>query len=175
MEHITSFAFETIHRHLATISTDSSIRIWDDKTFAQIYDFRASSEIPTCISCHPRKPIFACGFENGAVRFFSLSSTSLIHEYNQLTSQAVSVMFSPNAEYFVCSDNSGSLALLSATNDQFDVIRVLPNVSVRDVSPNTTVVAFDDTGQRLALIGPSEFLITVMDGRSLDEVSDYVP
>ena len=84
-------------------------------------------------------------------------------------------MFSPNAEYFVCSDNSGSLALLSATNDQFDVIRVLPNVSVRDVSPNTTVVAFDDTGQRLALIGPSEFLITVMDGRSLDEVSDYIP
>ncbi len=48
---------------------------------------------------------------------------------------------------------------------------MLPNALAKCDEYSTRVIAVDDTGRRLAGIGPSEFLITVFDARSLDEVA----
>ncbi len=68
-------------------------------------------------------------------------------------------------------DDRGSLALYDASTDDFGLVRMLPNALAKCDEYSTRVIAVDDTGRRLAGIGPSEFLITVFDARSLDEVA----
>ena len=41
----------------------------------QLYDFRVEGEIPSCVRCHPKQNIFACGFESGRVQLFNMSSS----------------------------------------------------------------------------------------------------
>lgn len=164
------FAFDVVLRNVATISMDASIRIWNQETLAQVYEFRTESEVPTSVSCHPRRPVFACGFGDGSVRLFSLTTTSMISEQRHMSAPIRSVMFSPNGDFLVVADHAGTLAIHDASLDKCNLIRMLPKVVVRDAAAQSTVLAYDGSGHRLAVIGPSELMVTVLDGRSLDEV-----
>ena len=67
-------------------------------------------------------------------------------------------------------DSKGSLALYDASDGEFGLIRLLPNALARLDEYTANTIAMDNGGRRLACIGPSEFVITVYDARSLDEV-----
>ena len=67
-------------------------------------------------------------------------------------------------------DAKGSLALYDASTDEFGLIRLLPNALAKLDEHSAQTMVVDSNGRRLACIGPSEFVITVFDARSLDEV-----
>ena len=70
-------------------------------------------------------------------------------------------------------DSKGSLALHDAADAEFGLIRLLPNALARLDEYTANTIAVDNDGRRLACIGPSEFVITVFDARSLDEVRRF--
>ncbi len=72
------------------------------------------------------------------------------------------------------SDSKGSLALCDAANESFGLVRLLPNALAKLDEYSSKTIVVDSNGKRLACIGPSEFLITVFDARSLDEVQSFI-
>ena len=64
----------------------------------------------------------------------------------------------------------GSLALYDATDEGFQLIRILPNTVVMGGKFGPHVLSVSEDSLRLAFIGPSEYTVTVANARSLDEV-----
>ena len=47
------------------------------------YEFDATSSAPTCIAYHPSQYAIACGFADGCLRIFDVSTTAVMEEYRQ--------------------------------------------------------------------------------------------
>ncbi|XP_025111591.1 WD repeat-containing protein 90-like isoform X3 [Pomacea canaliculata] len=167
---IMSAAMDPFSKHLATVSKDHSIRVWDAETFQQLYDFSAPNESPSTISYHPINQIFACGFESGAVRVFDVESTCLIAEHKPHRGALTGVVFSPNGEYLYSACSQGMLAAYCAADSKFSIIRVLANTVARGMHFAPDALAVSSCGRKLAFVGPSDFIVTVMDAKYLSEL-----
>eukprot|EP00794_Sanderia_malayensis_P008708 gene8708-9637_t len=173
LKEVLSFSFDNIRSHVATVSADESIKIWrhcDGNRIRQLYDFRAPGERPGLVAFHPVKELLACGFDSGRVRVFDIASTSLLVEHKYHKGKLTGLSFTPDGNHMHSSDAKGSLALYDATDNSFELVRLLPNSLAKADIYSSKVIAVDGEGKRLACIGPSEFLITVYDARSLDEL-----
>ncbi|XP_069761479.1 WD repeat-containing protein 90 isoform X2 [Narcine bancroftii] len=170
MNKILAFSVDGIRRHLVTISEDCTIRVWDLDSMQQLYDFVSAEEIPCAVIFHPSRQVFACGFSNGVLRIFNVGNSSLLAEQRQHKGQVIGLAFSPNGEYMYSAGSLGSLALYDATKEDHRVIRILGNVVARGsyFGPDALTVSSD--GCYLAFVGPSEYVVTVMDAHSLDEL-----
>ena len=71
-------ALDSHGKHLASVSDDGTVRVWDTDTLQQLYDFSIDMEQPITVCYHPSCPVFACGFMSGAVYVFDVSSTCLL-------------------------------------------------------------------------------------------------
>ncbi|ESP04065.1 hypothetical protein LOTGIDRAFT_230310 [Lottia gigantea] len=167
---IYSVAIDPYRKHIATVSQDKTIRVWDAETLQQLYDFSSAKECPCTISYHPLKQVFACGFENGIIRIFNVSTTTMLAEHKQHNSMITGLVYNPKGDYLYSCDSLGTLVLYDITTDTYSVNRVLTNTVARGerYSPNALTVCPD--GSRVAFIGPSDFTVTVVEGKSLDEV-----
>lgn len=83
------------------------------------------------------------------------------------------LVISPDGNHIQISDARGSLALYDSSNDAYGLVRLIPNALAKLPVGHGNIIALDDQGRRLACIGPSEYMITVFDARSLDEVCTY--
>ena len=79
--------------------------------------------------------------------------------------------FSPNGEHMYSAGSQGILVLYQGSTEEFNVQRILINTVAPGEHFAPDVLSVSDDGQRLAVIGPFEYVITVMDCRTLDEVS----
>ncbi|KAJ8318923.1 hypothetical protein KUTeg_004014 [Tegillarca granosa] len=154
---INGVAVDPYRKHIATVSDDHTIRVWDSETLQQLYDFSAATECPCAISYHPSRQIFACGFENGIVR---------VHHRGKITGLA----FSPTGDFLYSCCSMGSLSHYDTTSEKYELLRLLGNTVARGSRHGPDVLAVSPDGRRMAFIGPSEFLVTVVDAKSLDEV-----
>ncbi|XP_051789984.1 WD repeat-containing protein 90 isoform X2 [Erpetoichthys calabaricus] len=166
---ILAFSIDGIRRHIATVSLDNTIRVWDLDSMQQLYDF-ISEDIPSTVSFHPMQPVFACGFSSGMVRVFSIARSTILAEHKQHRGQITGLRFSPNGEYLYSAGSMGALALYSAAEQEYHVIRVLGNVVVRRQGWCPDVLTVSDDSRSLAFVGPTEYIVTVMDACSLDEL-----
>ncbi|KAG2456181.1 MIRO2 GTPase, partial [Polypterus senegalus] len=166
---ILAFSIDGIRRHIATVSLDNTIRVWDLDSMQQLYDF-ISEDIPSAVSFHPMQPVFACGFSSGMVRVFSIARSTILAEHKQHRGQITGLRFSPNGEYLYSAGSMGALALYSAAEQEHHVIRVLGNVVVRRQGWCPDVLTVSDDSRSLAFVGPTEYIVTVMDACSLDEL-----
>jgi len=84
------------------------------------------------------------------------------------------VAFNPIMPRLYSCGSVGSLALHDTQEDKYQLMRLLTNSVARgdSRSPDTLTVSSD--GQRMAFVGPTEFTITVVDARSLDEVQIFL-
>ena len=105
---ILCMAFDATRRHLATVSSDQTIRVWDMDTLAQLFDFRAPGEDPCTIAYHPQQQCFACGFVDGNVRVFHVGTTNLLAEHKQHRGKVTGLAFSPNGEYLYSAGSQGT-------------------------------------------------------------------
>ena len=60
--------------------------------------------------------------------------------------------------------------MYDATDDGFQLIRMLPNTVVVGAKFGPHVLSTSEDSLKLAFIGPTEFTVTVANARSLDEV-----
>lgn len=167
---ILQFSFEHIHKQIATVSEDKSIKLWDMEHFSQVYDFQSTTECPTSVTCHPFQAELACGFRTGSVRVFSLATTSLKHEMQEHLNAAHTVLYEPNGQYLFSSGSDGSLVMYDAGNS-YEIVRMITDTVVKMCTLPNYVMAIDNKGHRLAVIGPTPYLITVFGTTTLDEVS----
>ncbi|XP_041063040.1 WD repeat-containing protein 90 [Carcharodon carcharias] len=167
---ILAFSVDGIRRHLVTASEDCTIRLWDLDSMQQLYDFVSAEETPCAVTFHPTQQIFACGFSSGVVRIFNVGNSSLLTEQRQHRGQVIGLVFSPKGEYMYSAGSLGSLALYNATEEDHHVIRILGNVVARGSHHGPDALTVSSDSRYLAFVGPSEYIVTVMDARSLDEI-----
>ena len=115
-------------------------------------------------------PEIACGFESGTIRVFSLATTSLKLEVEEHLKTVYHILYHPNGKSLYSAGADGSLAHYDS-NDAYRCLKNATDTVYQNAFLPSYALALDDQGNRGALIGPSQFLITVFSGRTLDEVS----
>ena len=94
----------------------------------------------------------------------------MLAEHREHKGLITGLAFSPNGEHMYSAGSHGILVLYEGSTEDFIVQRMLVNTVARGDHFAPDVLAVSDDSQRLAIIGPSEYVITVMDTRTLDEV-----
>ncbi|XP_070846624.1 WD repeat-containing protein 90 [Chaetodon trifascialis] len=166
---VLGFSVDGVRRHLTTASSDGTVRIWNMDSLHQLYDF-VSEDSPCSVAFHPSEQVFSCGFSSGIVRIFDISSAKMLAEHKQHRGEVVGLAFSPDGEFMYSADSQGSLALYNASDEDHNVIRVVCNVVARGTERAPDALTVSSDSRCLAFVGPSEFIVTVADSRSLDEL-----
>ena len=68
-------------------------------------------------------------------------------------------------------DSLGSLALYDSATAGYRVIRVLANTVHHGDQHGPCALTISPDGLRLAFVGPTQYTVSIVDGKSLDEVS----
>ncbi|XP_054455160.1 WD repeat-containing protein 90 isoform X2 [Anoplopoma fimbria] len=166
---VLGFSVDGIRRHLTTASSDGTVRIWNMDSLHQLYDF-VSEDSPCSVAFHPSEQVFSCGFSSGIVRVFDISSAKMLAEHKQHRGEVVGLAFSPDGEFMYSADSQGSLALYNASEEDHNVIRVVCNVLARGTERAPDALTVSSDSRCLAFIGPSEYIVTIADSQSLDEL-----
>ncbi|XP_034716336.1 WD repeat-containing protein 90 isoform X2 [Etheostoma cragini] len=166
---VLGFSVDGIRRHLTTASSDGTVRIWNMDSLHQLYDF-VSEDSPCSVAFHPSEQLFSCGFSSGIVRVFDISSAKLLAEHKQHRGEVVGLAFSPDGEFMYSADSQGSVVLYNASEEDHNVIRVVCNVVARGTERAPDALAVSSDSRCLAFIGPSEYIVTIADSQSLDEL-----
>ncbi|CAH1794798.1 unnamed protein product [Owenia fusiformis] len=167
---VVSVAIDSIRRHIATISKDHTIRVWDLDNQQQLYDFTAPEECPSNITYQPHQQVFACGFQSGCVRVFNVASTSMLAEHKQHRGCVIGLVYSPNGDYLYSAGSLGSIALYDATETGYPLLRLLGNTHARGEIFGPDALAVSPDGRQVAFVGPSEFTVSVVNSKTLDEM-----
>ncbi|KFQ93266.1 WD repeat-containing protein 90, partial [Nipponia nippon] len=167
---ILAFSVEGIWKQMATVSRDNTIRVWDLVSMQQLYDFTAAEEMPCAVAFHPTQQILACGFDSGTVRTFSLAASDLLAEHKQHRTVITGLTFSPDGNFMFSSCLQGTLALYSCMAEKSHILRVLGNVVAQDAGSGSDALAVSGDSRLLAFVGPSKYVVTVMEACSLDEL-----
>uniref|UniRef100_A0A8C6J029 WD repeat domain 90 n=1 Tax=Melopsittacus undulatus TaxID=13146 RepID=A0A8C6J029_MELUD len=167
---VLAFSMEGVGKQMATVSQDSTIRVWDLISMQQLYDFTAAEGVPCAVAFHPTQQMLACGFDNGMVWTFSLATSSLLVEHKQHCTVITGLTFSPDGNFMFSSCLQGSLALYSCMAQKSHVLRVLGNVVAQDAGSGPDVLVVSGDSHLLAFVGPSKYIVTVMEACSLDEL-----
>nr|XP_046233487.1 WD repeat-containing protein 90 isoform X2 [Scatophagus argus] len=166
---VLGFSVDGIRRHLTTASSDGTVRIWNMDSLQQLYDF-VSEDRPCSVAFHPSEQVFSCGFSSGIIRVFDISSAKLLAEHKQHRGEVVGLAFSPDGEYMYSADSQGSLALYNTSEEDYNVIRAVCNVVARGIERAPDALTVSSDSRCLAFVGPSEYVVTIADSRSLDEL-----
>ncbi|KAM7381807.1 hypothetical protein PAMA_012590 [Pampus argenteus] len=168
-DNVLGFSVDGIRRHLTTASSDGTVRIWNMDSLQQLYDF-VSEDSPCSVAFHPSEQVFSCGFSSGIVRVFDISSAKLLAEHKQHRGEVIGLAFSPDGDFMYSAGSHGSLALYNSFEEEYSVVRVVCNVVAQGTerAPDALTVSSDSCC--LAFVGPSEYIVTIADARSLDEL-----
>uniref|UniRef100_A0A673Z2P0 WD repeat-containing protein 90 n=1 Tax=Salmo trutta TaxID=8032 RepID=A0A673Z2P0_SALTR len=152
---VLGFSVDGIRRRITTASCDRTVRVWDMDSMQQLYDF-VSEDTPCSVAFHPSLQVFSCGSSSGLVRVFDIASAKLLAEHKFLTLPAT-VAGRPKSTFYAPTDPP----LFS-----FCVGNVVARGTER--APDALTVSSDN--RCLAFVGPSEYIVTIMAARSLDEL-----
>ncbi|KAK0151285.1 WD repeat-containing protein 90 [Merluccius polli] len=165
---VLAFSCDGVRRHLATASADGSVRIWHMDSLQQLYDF-VSEDSPCMVAFHPSLQLFSCGFSSGLVRVFDVRSAEMLAEHKQHRGEVVSLLFSPSGEFMYSAGSAGFLVLYDADDDH-SVLRVQGNAVAHGTERAPGALTVSRDSRCLAFIGPSEYIVTLADARTLDEL-----
>ncbi|XP_038156856.1 WD repeat-containing protein 90 [Cyprinodon tularosa] len=166
---VLGFSVDGIRRHLTTASADGTVRVWNMDSLHQLYDF-VSEDNPCSVAFHPHEQTFSCGFSSGIVRVFDISSSKLLAEHKQHRGEVIGLAFSADGEFMYSADSEGSLALYNASEEDHLLTRVTCNVVARGTERAPDALSVSGDSSRLAFVGPSQYIVTIADARSLDEL-----
>lgn len=155
--------------HLITVSSDMSVRIWDSETLQQLYDFSSADNCPVAISCSPSSDIFACGFSDGTIRIFDVTSNSILYDLSVNKKSIVSLLYSPTGCSLYSACVAGMLVRWKVVNDDYKLMISLPPGSLACQNYVHNVMAISPDGLYVAFIGPSPYTITVVGSNDLRE------
>ncbi|EFB17141.1 hypothetical protein PANDA_008932, partial [Ailuropoda melanoleuca] len=155
---------------LATVSQDHTVRVWDLATLQQLYDLRSPEEAPCTVAFHPTRPALFCGFSSGAVRSFSLEAAEALAGHRCHRGPVTGLAASPDGSLLFSSCSSGTLAQYHCASTPCRVLRVAADMVCRDAHPTPNALAVSADSRLLAFVGPSKYVVTVMNAASLEEL-----
>jgi len=80
-ENINSIDYMSKTNTLVTASSgESSVKLWDQSSKTQLYEFITDNDYPEVVCCHPSAPYLAVGYKSGFVRVFDSLLSKVIHE-----------------------------------------------------------------------------------------------
>ncbi|XP_016076183.1 PREDICTED: WD repeat-containing protein 90 [Miniopterus natalensis] len=167
---VLALAIECNRGQLATVSQDHTVRVWDLATLQQLYDFTSPEEAPCAVAFHPTQPVFFCGFSSGAIRSFSLEATKVLVEHRCHRGAITGLVTSPDGSLLFSACSQGTLAQYHCAATSCRVLRVAANVVCRDARPSLNTLAVSGDSRLLAFMGPSKYMVTIMDAASLDDL-----
>uniref|UniRef100_A0A8C1YTD6 WD repeat domain 90 n=1 Tax=Cyprinus carpio TaxID=7962 RepID=A0A8C1YTD6_CYPCA len=168
---VLGFSVDCVRRRVTTVSRDSTVRVWDMDTMQQLYDFVSDDdESPCSVAFHPSMPLFACGSSSGTVRVFDIQTSSLIAQHRQHCGSVECVIYSPDGQSLFSAGALGYLVLYNSSQHDHHVVRVLSNVVAWSVNRGPDTLAVSSDSRCLALIGPTEYIVTIMEAQSLNEL-----
>ncbi|XP_031206401.1 WD repeat-containing protein 90 isoform X4 [Mastomys coucha] len=170
MAPVLALSTELNRGQMATVSLDHTVRIWDLATLQQLYDFSSSEDTPCAVAFHPTMPSFFCGFRSGAVRSFSLENSRVLVEHTRHRGAITSLVITPDGRFLFSSCSQGSLVQYSCAVSRCCVLRVAANMVCQDGRPNPNILAVSGDSCRLAFVGPSKCMVTIVELASLDEL-----
>ncbi|KAH0631787.1 hypothetical protein JD844_019595 [Phrynosoma platyrhinos] len=170
MDSVLAFSVEGSQKQLVTVSQDNTIRIWNIESMQQLYEFTASDETPCAVAFHPSQHIFVCGFDTGVVRTISLAASKLLEEHKQHRGSITGLTFSPDGNFMYSSCSHGTLALYNCAIQKSHIVRVLANVVSQEADHGPDALSVSCDGHLLAFVGPSQYIVTLMDAHTLDEL-----
>ncbi|XP_076008450.1 WD repeat-containing protein 90 [Genypterus blacodes] len=166
---VLGFSVDGIRRHLTTASCDGTVRIWNMDSLEQMYDFM-SEDSPCSVAFHPREQVFACGFKSGVIRVFDIAAAELRAEHVQHKGEVVGLAFSPDGEFMYSAGSLGSLVIYNSSEEEHHMLRVLCNVVAKGTERAPDALTLSSNSRRLAFVGPSEYIVTIADAQTLDEL-----
>ena len=98
---------------------------------------------------------------------FLLQHSSFLRQHR---GKVTGLCYCPSGEYLYSSGSLGSLAIYDASDNHYQLLRLLGNTLARGDGHGPEALAISPDGRFVAFVGPSEFTVSVVDGRSLDEV-----
>uniref|UniRef100_A0A8C1U243 WD repeat domain 90 n=1 Tax=Cyprinus carpio TaxID=7962 RepID=A0A8C1U243_CYPCA len=144
---VLGFSVDCVRRRVTTVSRDSTVRVWDMDTMQQLYDFVSDDdESPCSVAFHPSMPLFACGSSSGTVRVFDIQTSSLIAQHRYIHTLKHSFVLTNQHFFTLC------------------------NVVAWSVNRGPDTLAVSSDSRCLALIGPTEYIVTIMEAQSLNEL-----
>ncbi|XP_050954268.1 WD repeat-containing protein 90 [Labeo rohita] len=168
---VLGFSVDGVRRRVTTVSKDSTVRVWDMDTMQQLYDFVSDDdESPCSVAFHPSMPLFACGSSSGTVRVFDIQTSSLIAQQRQHSGSVECVIYSPDGQCLFSAGALGYLVLYNSSQHDHHVARVLSNVVAQGVNRGPDTLAVSSDSRCLALVGPTEYIVTIMEAQSLNEL-----
>ncbi|XP_028616643.1 WD repeat-containing protein 90 [Grammomys surdaster] len=170
MAPVLALSTEQNRGQMATVSLDHTVRIWDLATLQQLFDFSSSEDTPCAVAFHPKMPNFFCGFSSGTVRSFSLENSGILVEHTRHRGAITSLVITPDGRFLFSSCSQGSLVQYSCAVSRCCVLRVAANMICQDGRPNPNILAVSGDSCRLAFVGPSKCMVTVVESASLDEL-----
>ena len=96
-------------------------------------------------------------------------TVTFIH-FRQHRGKITGLAFNPVGDYLYSACSMGTLALYDASAENYPLLRLLGNVVSRGERFCPDALAVSPDGRRVVFIGPTEYTVTVVDAKSLDEV-----
>lgn len=90
--------------------------------------------------------------------------------HRQHRGKVVGLVFAPRGDYLYSAGSLGSLAIYDCSGDTYRLVRLLGNTLAKGESHAPHALAISPDGTRVAFIGPTDFTISIVEARSLDEV-----
>ncbi|XP_075250219.1 WD repeat-containing protein 90-like [Convolutriloba macropyga] len=150
------------------VTEDQEIYVWDLLTGNLAHNFNSKSDNPTEVRIHPSFDWIVCGFESGSVRVLDMRSAQFVYEFNEVMRGVITgLVIRPCGKQVIASCSLGILGSL-CVDPTFAVLRILPSMLPKKLMKRTLNLSPD--GQRCIFIGPSEYVVSVIDSKTLNEL-----
>ena len=152
-----------------TAALDQQINVWDLHTGNLTHNFHSTSDAPLIVAFHPSYDWIICGFESGALRVLDMQTAHFIHEFpDALKGQVTGLVVRHCGRQFLASCSLGILGSF-AIDPKFAIQRLLPSSLPKGKIKKQTLSLSKD-GLRCVYIGPSEYIVSVIDSKTLDDL-----
>ena len=95
-----------------------------------------------------------------------------MYVHRQHRGKVTGVAFNPVSPHLYSCGSVGSLALHDTNDDNYQLMRLLTNTVARGDTRGSSTLTVSSDGRRITFVGPTDFTISVVDAKSLDEVFD---
>ena len=158
IENVNSIDYMNKTDTLVTASSgECSVKIWDQASKTQLYEFVTDNDFPEIVACHPLEPYLSVGYKSGMVRVFDSVLSKLIYENMIFESSIKDLKFSKEGRLLASIHENSRIVI-------FDVEKDFAPIKTFDYDfPNNNYfsIDFSNEGNLMANISTNANTITI--------------